>query len=158
MTSQIRKLVFGLLAFVDSVTPYSPSHEQYEEELALSISQDEAQIGVLVVVEADVVTAGAVADAVMVVPLVMTGSRLNQDATDAAVDATASSEPSSIVSGIASASTGPGEKLTNAAGSQSLIVIRGAKSGTGCRCPVWTGIVTKPRDRSCGSCAARFRS
>ncbi|UKZ84146.1 uncharacterized protein TrAFT101_000067 [Trichoderma asperellum] len=97
VTSQTRKVVFGLLAFVDSATPYLPSHEQYEDELVLL---DEVEIAVAVVAEADVVTAGAVADAVMVVPLVMTRSRLvysgfNQDATDAAVDAMASSEPSS---------------------------------------------------------------
>lgn len=93
----------------------------------LLISQDEAEIAVAVVVEADVVTAGAVADAVMVVPLVMTGSRLvysgfNQDATDAAIEAKASSEPSSNVSGIESASTVPGEKLMNPVGSQLFIV------------------------------------
>lgn len=125
VTSQTRKVVFGLLAFVDSATPYLPSHEQYEDELVLL---DEVEIAVAVVAEADVVTAGAVADAVMVVPLVMTRSRLvysgfNQDATDAAVDAMASSEPSSNVSGIASASTVPREKLTNAVGSQLIIVI-----------------------------------
>lgn len=42
----------------------------------LLISQEEAEIAVAEVIEADVVTAGAVADAVMVVPLIMTGSRL----------------------------------------------------------------------------------
>lgn len=41
----------------------------------LLISQEGAEIGVAVVFEVDVVTAGAVAEAVMVVPLVITGSR-----------------------------------------------------------------------------------
>lgn len=92
----------------------------------LLISQEEAEIAVAEVIEADVVTAGAVADAVMVVPLIMTGSRLvylgfNQDATDSAADVMASSEASSNVSGSASASTAPGAKLTNPVGSQLIV-------------------------------------
>lgn len=91
----------------------------------LLISQEDAEIAVAVFF-GDVVTAGAVADAVMVVPLVTTGSMLvyfgfNQDATDSASDVMASSEASSNMSGSASASTVPGEKLTNPVGSQLIV-------------------------------------